>query len=94
MTTFIVAVEYLGTDLDPHRCTPAAASNNTPTTWPPNPSSTTRNPATFGRDRARASPSTPPARAVPSSHRERRPSAYMKGRVHAHLHPKEHCHAY
>src|SRR6476661_303936 len=118
-----LTVEYLGTDLDPHRCTPAAASNNALTTRPPKPSSTTRNPATFRRASAswyRSAPGTAPAqlrrypscptdvaaivhahpqrhplsRAVPSSHRERRPSVYMKGMVHAHHHPKEHRQAH
>ena len=90
MTTFIVAVAYLGTDPDPHWCTPAAASKNAPTTWPPKPSSINRNPATFrGASASRyrsaagtAPPSSADAPAAPTSHRPRR-------RI-AHAHPHRH----
>jgi len=87
MTTFIVAVEYLGTDLDPHRCTRSAASNNAPTTWPPKPSSTTRNPATFRRasaSRYRRAAGTAPAQL------HRCPSRATDGAAIVHAHPQRH----
>jgi hypothetical protein len=121
MTTFIVAVEYLGRILThigalpprhpttrlrpvtealvdhqkPGNVRRASASRyrRAAGTAPPSCADVPAAPPTSPRS-CTPIPIDTPAQAVPSSHRERRPSAYMKGRVHAHLHPKEHCHAY